>query len=71
MTIFDTLFDYFENYFNNTVKTCSKCKQKNILSYPVTFCKKCSTQYKDVPQPTPTIFGRLGFRPANHIVKSW
>ena len=56
LNIIETIFDFFDDYFNNTVKKCSKCKHKNILSYPVTFCQKCSTQYRDVPIPSITVY---------------
>ena len=56
LNIIETIFDFFDDYFNNTVKKCPKCKQKNVLSYPVTFCQKCSTQYRDVPIPSLTLY---------------
>jgi hypothetical protein len=60
--IVDTIYDFFDDFFDdlgrlffqNGVKKCPKCRQKNVLSYPVTFCQKCSTQYRDVPQPSIT-----------------
>ena len=69
-TIHDFFDDFFDdlcsNFFQDGVKKCSKCRQKNVLSYPVTFCQKCSTQYRDVPQPTITGYRKQSAHASNY-----
>ena len=69
-TIHDLFDDFFDdlcsNFFQDGIKKCSKCRQKNVLSYPVTFCQKCSTQYRDVPQPTITVYRKQSAHASNY-----
>ena len=69
-TIHDFFDDFFDdlcnNFFQDGIKKCPKCRQKNVLSYPVTFCQKCSTQYRDVPQPTITGYRKQSDHASNY-----
>ena len=68
--IADTIYDFFDdlcnNFFQDGVKKCPKCKQKNVLSYPVTFCQKCSTQYRDVQIPSITGYRKQSVYASNY-----
>jgi hypothetical protein len=39
----ENIYDWFQDYFDETTKNCPNCNKRTILSYPTTICGHCQT----------------------------